>query len=42
MNPEQRTLLYGTLRRIIEALQNKKYHAEAGEIKDLKETLFPS
>ena len=42
MTPEQRTLLYGTLRRIIEALQNKKYHAEAGEIKDLKETLFPS
>ena len=42
MTPEQRTLLYGTLRKIIEALQNKKYHAEAGEIKDLKETLFPS
>jgi hypothetical protein len=42
MNSEQRTHLYGTLRRIIEALQNKKYYTEAGEIKDLKETLFPS
>ena len=42
MNPEQRTLLHGTLRRIAEALQHKKYDAEAGEIKDLKETLFPS
>jgi hypothetical protein len=42
MNPEQRTLLHGTLRRIAEALQRKKYDTEAGEIKDLKETLFPS
>jgi hypothetical protein len=41
MNPEQRTLLHGTLRKITEALQNKKYNEEAGEIKDLKETLFP-
>jgi hypothetical protein len=42
MNPEQRTFLHGTLRRIAEALQSKKYDTEAGEIKDLKETLFPS
>jgi hypothetical protein len=40
MNTEQRTLLYGTLRRISEALHNKEYHSEAGEIKDLRETLF--
>ena len=42
MRTEQRTLLYGTLRKITEALQSKKYNDEAGEINDLKETSFPS
>ncbi|MGB7952495.1 MAG: hypothetical protein WCF23_00820 [Candidatus Nitrosopolaris sp.] len=28
MNPEQRTLLHGVLRKIIEALKNKKYNDE--------------
>jgi hypothetical protein len=42
MKEDQRTHLYGVLRRIIEALQSKKYDTEAGEIKDVKEVLFHS
>jgi hypothetical protein len=42
MNDNQRINFHSISRRIVETLENKNYHDEAGEIKDVSIALFPS